>query len=94
MQSPLPRRRSWRKIIMLTLIALFLVPVAARAALFAFEDRPSGWRNADWSSIGALPAAAAHPRLPITDSTRRRQVSKRIRRIWQGRRRRGTGRTA
>lgn len=61
MESPLARRRSWRKIIMLTILALFLVPVAARAALFAFEDRPSGWRNADWSSIGALPAASAHP---------------------------------
>lgn len=46
---------------MLTILALFLLPVAARAALFVFEDRPNGWRNADWSSIGALPPAAAHP---------------------------------
>ncbi|MET0276914.1 MAG: DUF3750 domain-containing protein [Pseudorhodoplanes sp.] len=61
MESPLPQRRSWRKIIMLTLLTLFLLPVAARAALFVFEDRPDGWRNADWSSTGALPAAAAHP---------------------------------
>jgi hypothetical protein len=61
MESPLPQRRSWRKIIMLTLLTLFLLPVAARAALFVFEDRPDGWQNADWSSIGALPAAAAHP---------------------------------
>lgn len=66
MESPLPQRRDsqskpWRKVIMLTLLALFLLPVAARAALFAFEDRPDGWRNADWSSIGALPEASAHP---------------------------------
>jgi hypothetical protein len=61
MESPLPQRRSWRKIIMLTLLTLFLLPVAARAALFVFEDRPDGWQNADWSSTGTLPAAAAHP---------------------------------
>jgi hypothetical protein len=65
MESPLPQRRSWRKIIMLTLLTLFLLPVAARAALFVFEDRPSGWANADWSSIGALPAASAHPEARI-----------------------------
>ncbi len=50
---------------MLTLLTLFLLPVAARAALYAFEDRPGGWRNADWSSIGALPAASAHPEARI-----------------------------
>lgn len=55
------RRRPRRKSIMLSLIALFLLPVAARAALFAFEDRPRSWREADWSSMGSLPAAAAHP---------------------------------
>ena len=65
MESPLPQRRSWRKIIMLTLLTLFLLPVAARAALFVFEDRPGGWRNADWSSVGALPAASAHPEARI-----------------------------
>ncbi len=50
---------------MLTLLTLFLLPVAARAALFAFEDRPGSWRNADWSSIGALPPAAVHPQARI-----------------------------
>lgn len=65
MHSPLPERRSWRKLIMLTLLTLFLLPVAARAALFAFEDRPDSWRNADWSSVGALPAASAHPEARI-----------------------------
>jgi hypothetical protein len=54
-------RRSRRKSIVLALLALFLLPVAARAALFAFEERPRSWRDADWSSIGSLPAAAAYP---------------------------------
>lgn len=43
----------------LAIITLFLLPVAARAAFFAFEDRPTSFRNADWSSTGTLPAAAA-----------------------------------
>jgi hypothetical protein len=50
---------------MLALLALFLLPVAARAALLAFEDRPRSWRDADWSSIGSLPSAAAHPEARI-----------------------------
>ncbi|MGE3869275.1 MAG: DUF3750 domain-containing protein [Pseudorhodoplanes sp.] len=43
----------------LAVITLFLLPVAARAAFFAFEDRPASFRTADWSSTGTLPAAAA-----------------------------------
>ena len=45
----------------LAFLALFLVPLAARAALSALEDRPQSWRQADWSSIGSLPPAARHP---------------------------------
>jgi len=56
-----PSRRSRRKIVILALLTLFLLPVAARAALFAFEDRPHSWRDADWSSTGTLPAATAFP---------------------------------
>jgi hypothetical protein len=56
-----PPRRSPRKLTMLIILALFLLPVAARAALFAYENGPRSWRDADWSSTGALPAAAAHP---------------------------------
>jgi hypothetical protein len=58
--TPLPRR-SRRKIVILTLLILFLLPVAARAALFVFEDRPRSWRDADWSSTGTLPAAKSAP---------------------------------
>ena len=57
------QKRSWtsRKTIVLALLALFLLPLAARAAIFAFEDRPHSWRDADWSSIGSLPPAERHP---------------------------------
>jgi hypothetical protein len=56
-----PSRRSRRKIVILSLFILFLLPVAARAALFVFEDRPRSWRDADWSSTGTLPAARSAP---------------------------------
>jgi hypothetical protein len=42
------------------LLALFILPLGARAALYAFEERPASWRTADWSSVGMLPDAAAH----------------------------------
>jgi hypothetical protein len=58
--QPAPRR-SRRKIVFLSLLILFLLPVAARAALFAFEDRPRSWRDADWSSTGMLPSAKSSP---------------------------------
>lgn len=46
------------KLILLLILCLFFVPLAARAALFAFEDRPSSWNKADWTSAGLLPKAA------------------------------------
>jgi Protein of unknown function (DUF3750) len=57
------QKRSWtsRKTIVLALLALFLLPIAARAAIFAFEVRPHSWRDADWSSIGSLPPPERHP---------------------------------
>jgi hypothetical protein len=54
---PLPRRRK-RRILMLIVFALFLVPLAARAALYWFGNEARSWRDADWSSAGTLPAAA------------------------------------
>ena len=60
--NQLPARlRPRRKTMTLALVALFLLPVAARATLFAFEDRPRSWSQADWSSIGSLPKASEHP---------------------------------
>jgi Protein of unknown function (DUF3750) len=49
------------KTMLLTFLVLFLLPIAARAALTAFEDRARSWRDADWSSVGSLPPAASHP---------------------------------
>lgn len=54
------RQRSG-KLIVLTLLALFLAPLAARAALYALGDGPRSWREADWSSTGTLPPATQHP---------------------------------
>src|SRR5436309_215813 len=41
-----PPRRSRRKLMVFTLLALFLLPVAARAALFAYAHGPMSWRDA------------------------------------------------
>lgn len=41
----------------LLFLATLLLPIAARAALFALEDRPLSWRDVDWSSVRALPPA-------------------------------------
>jgi hypothetical protein len=42
----------------LAILALFLLPVVARAALFAIGDAPRSYRDADWSSTGILPPAS------------------------------------
>jgi hypothetical protein len=55
------KKSTRRRFMLLAFVVLFLLPIAARAAMFAFEDRPRSWRDADWSSIGSLPSAAAHP---------------------------------
>jgi hypothetical protein len=63
MQSPTrptPRRKPHR-VLALLLAGLFLLPIGARAALYALDDQPQSWWRADWSSIGSLPAASAHP---------------------------------
>jgi hypothetical protein len=49
------------KTVVLIILAIFLLPIAARAALNAFEERAATWNTADWSSTGALPVAAAEP---------------------------------
>jgi hypothetical protein len=57
--------RSPFRLISLALLLLFILPLAARGALFAFEDRPASWRTADWSSVGMLPQAAQHPQARV-----------------------------
>jgi hypothetical protein len=51
---------------MLFILALFLVPIAARAALFAASDAPRSWRDADWSSTGLLPEASQYEPARVT----------------------------
>jgi hypothetical protein len=53
-------RRPIRKVLV-AILALFLFPLAVHAALYASKDRPTSFRNADWSSVGMLPAASAEP---------------------------------
>ncbi|MFI4971652.1 MAG: DUF3750 domain-containing protein [Hyphomicrobiales bacterium] len=50
-------RPSRRKLIMLAIFAVFLVPLIARAALYVAGNGPRSWRDADWSSTGRLPPA-------------------------------------
>jgi hypothetical protein len=53
-------RRPIRKVL-ITLLALFLLPLAVHAMLYAGKDRPTNFRTADWSSVGMLQAANADP---------------------------------
>jgi hypothetical protein len=61
MTETVSRPRTRKKTVLLSILILFLLPVAARATFFAFEERPRSFRDANWASIGALPAAAQHP---------------------------------
>ena len=56
-----PPRRSRRKRIVLSILALFLLPIAARAALYAYEGGPEAGATPTGRSTGSLPAAAAEP---------------------------------
>jgi hypothetical protein len=59
-------RQSRRKLVMLAIFAVFLVPLLARAALYAAGNGPRSWRDADWSTTGLLP--------PATDDTPARVI--------------------
>jgi hypothetical protein len=56
-----PVRQSRRKLMLLALIIMFMLPLLARAAIYAVNGGPRSWRDADWTSIGSLPPAARHP---------------------------------
>ena len=43
---------------MLTLLAVFLLPIVVRVSAYAFHRGTTNWRRADWSSSGLLPPAA------------------------------------
>lgn len=53
-------RKPVRKVIV-ALLALFIFPLAVHAALYARQDRPASFRDADWSSVGLLPPASIEP---------------------------------
>src|SRR5262249_45817253 len=51
-------RRPLRKVLT-GILALFLFPLAVHAALYATKDHPASFRDANWASVGMLPAASA-----------------------------------
>jgi hypothetical protein len=51
-------RRPIKKIV-LTILAIFLFPLAVHGALYSVQSRPQSYDRADWSSTGMLPAANA-----------------------------------
>jgi hypothetical protein len=46
-----------RIFVMVIVFIIFLLPIAARAIVYAIGDNPRSWRDADWSSTGMLPPA-------------------------------------
>ena len=46
------------KFMLVFLLAVFILPVAGHALVWLAKDRPSSWRNADWSASGVLPDPA------------------------------------
>ena len=54
-------QRSLSRRVVFALFFVFLLPIAARAALYVIEGGPRSWRDADWSSIGSLPPAKDYP---------------------------------
>jgi hypothetical protein len=57
MFMPPARRIVSPLIAMLLAFAIFFAPIIARAVLYAAGDSARSWRDADWSSTGALPKA-------------------------------------
>jgi hypothetical protein len=45
--------------VLTAILALFIFPLAVHAALHAGKNHPASYREADWSSVGMLPAASA-----------------------------------
>jgi hypothetical protein len=53
-------RRPIKKTV-LTILAIFLLPLAVHGALYSVQSRPQSYDRADWSSTGMLPEANADP---------------------------------
>src|SRR5215469_17079074 len=55
------RLKTFRKTLRSTMLVVFVLPIAARGTLYAVEDHPRSWRDANWASTGLLPNAADDP---------------------------------
>ena len=53
------------KTLRLTMLVVFALPIAARGGLYAVEDHPRSWREANWSSAHMLPPAASDPQARV-----------------------------
>lgn len=53
----MPRLRS----VLLIFLVVFILPLAAHAAWWSFQDQPRSWSSANWGSSGLLPPPAAKP---------------------------------
>jgi hypothetical protein len=53
------------KTLRLTMLVVFALPIAARGGLYAVEDHPHSWRDANWSSTGLLRPAADDPQARV-----------------------------
>jgi hypothetical protein len=53
--------RSFGRAVRLTLLIVFVLPVAAKALVWSLEERPRNWWEARWTSAGILPAPANDP---------------------------------
>jgi hypothetical protein len=51
------RLKTLRKTFRTTMLVVFALPIAARGGLYAVEDHPRSWRDANWSSAHMLPPA-------------------------------------
>jgi hypothetical protein len=51
------RLKTLRKTLRTTMLVVFALPIAARGGLYAVEDHPRSWRDANWSSAHMLPPA-------------------------------------
>ena len=66
--------KTFRRRLRIAFLAVFILPLAARGGLYALNDHPRSWRDANWASTGLLPPAADDPpaRVPRVCRSRRR----------------------
>lgn len=53
--------KTFRRRLRTAFLAVFILPLAARGGLYALNDHPRSWRDANWASTGLLPPAADDP---------------------------------